>query len=473
MHSSDARGAAVLSAAALALYLRTLCPNITWHDSAEFVGAAVNLGVPHAPGYPLYVLLGHAFTRLLPLPPAAAVHTMNALLGALGVGLAFALLRRLGAGRAGALAGAALLGVSRTWWSEAIIAEVHAPAVTLLLGVLLILLSAIERRSEGWAIAAAMLAGLGLGAHYLIATAGLGLAVMVMAVPGRPAAWDRAALIGRAKLGLAAVGGVFLGALIFLFVPIRQTALAGLETVRWGRFLFWLSGGSFQAWFFDAPVVSRGVEIARVVAGELTAPGLALALLGVLHLRRTCPIAALALPLIAAGNIGYFFHYLQIVSPEFFLPAIAALALLAGMGVDGLARALGDRRPSRALVAVLALALPLWLLVRNYAAVDRSADTVALEYAEHLIEEIPHGAVIISYMSDEEWRYHTVFRDYVQGVLGERRDVLLWPMLDYQPLVEATRAERPIYLYYPVPGVEERFVLRKEGHLYRVVTPLL
>jgi len=48
----------------LFVYLLTVAPTLFGLDSAEFSAVAYALGVPHATGYPLYVLLGKMFTYL-------------------------------------------------------------------------------------------------------------------------------------------------------------------------------------------------------------------------------------------------------------------------------------------------------------------------------------------------------------------------------------------------------------------------
>ena len=57
------------------------------------------LGVAHNPGYPLYVLLTHAFSYLPIGSLAYRINLFSALLGALTVGLAFLIARRLGCRR--------------------------------------------------------------------------------------------------------------------------------------------------------------------------------------------------------------------------------------------------------------------------------------------------------------------------------------------------------------------------------------
>ena len=61
-------------ALALAVYWRTLAPTVTLEDSGSFIAAACSLGVAHPPGYPLWCLLAHGFTRLPFGEPAWRVH---------------------------------------------------------------------------------------------------------------------------------------------------------------------------------------------------------------------------------------------------------------------------------------------------------------------------------------------------------------------------------------------------------------
>src|SRR2546423_15343833 len=59
-------GAIAVAAAAGILYFLTAARDIVVGDSPELITAAVTLGVAHAPGYPLFTMLGHLFS-LVPL----------------------------------------------------------------------------------------------------------------------------------------------------------------------------------------------------------------------------------------------------------------------------------------------------------------------------------------------------------------------------------------------------------------------
>jgi hypothetical protein len=75
--------AALVFAAALAVYLATLAPTVTFVDGGELIVAAGYLGVAHPPGTPLYLMLAHLFT-LLPVGNVAwRVNFASALFAAL------------------------------------------------------------------------------------------------------------------------------------------------------------------------------------------------------------------------------------------------------------------------------------------------------------------------------------------------------------------------------------------------------
>ncbi len=76
---------------AFVLYLVTLAPAITWAnfgtDGGDLITAAVTLGVPHPPGYPLYVTLGHLFAQLPIGTVAFRLNLLSAVCMALAAGL--------------------------------------------------------------------------------------------------------------------------------------------------------------------------------------------------------------------------------------------------------------------------------------------------------------------------------------------------------------------------------------------------
>jgi hypothetical protein len=59
-------------------YVLTLAPTVTFWDAGEFIATAHILGVPHPPGTPLFVILGHTWDTLLPGPTGYKMNLMSA-----------------------------------------------------------------------------------------------------------------------------------------------------------------------------------------------------------------------------------------------------------------------------------------------------------------------------------------------------------------------------------------------------------
>src|SRR5690242_9020342 len=58
--------AAIVAACVLALYLVTMAPSTAMWDTSEYIAAAYTFGLPHPPGNPFFVIVGHTFS-LLPI----------------------------------------------------------------------------------------------------------------------------------------------------------------------------------------------------------------------------------------------------------------------------------------------------------------------------------------------------------------------------------------------------------------------
>src|SRR5437762_9322709 len=82
-------GAVAVAAVAGSLYFLTAARDIVVGDSPELITAAVILGVPHPPGYPLFTVLGHFFS-LLPLSSIPfCVNLLSVVCDALTTGVVF------------------------------------------------------------------------------------------------------------------------------------------------------------------------------------------------------------------------------------------------------------------------------------------------------------------------------------------------------------------------------------------------
>ena len=123
---------AVVTAAVFLLYLLTLSPSAAMWDAGEYIAAVKSLGVPHQPGNPLFVLIGHV-AGMVPLSSnyAVRINILAALGSAIAGGLWFlcaerVLRERIASNRTrlAAAAVAALLGATAfTVWNQSVVME--------------------------------------------------------------------------------------------------------------------------------------------------------------------------------------------------------------------------------------------------------------------------------------------------------------------------------------------------------------
>ena len=211
-------GALILGLLTLALYTRTLAPDVLYSDSAEFQTLAYTLGTTHSTGYPIYLLLAR-LVGFLPLhTPAWRISFFSAIGAAVAVAGTYLTIHRLTRSRIGALLGSAALALSYTFWSQAVIAEVYTPAAACYIVCILLLwdwqAGGVQHRAS--LFLAMLLMGLGLGIHasvgLLIPVAGAFILFTLWQESGRPR--DR-----RRDIGIAAGGGV-LGTVVFVLAFI-------------------------------------------------------------------------------------------------------------------------------------------------------------------------------------------------------------------------------------------------------------
>ena len=111
---------------AAALYIRTAAPTLGGaFDSEEFQHAAYTLGIAHATGYPLYLILGKLFTTFVPLGNIAyRMNLLSALIGAGTAVLVFLNAMQLTRRPLASLAAAAVFATNPAVWRQAGVASV-------------------------------------------------------------------------------------------------------------------------------------------------------------------------------------------------------------------------------------------------------------------------------------------------------------------------------------------------------------
>ena len=462
----------------------TLCPTVYVEGSGELIGAAYKLGTAHPTGYPLFCLSSRLLALALPwVSPAMAINVSSALFAAACCGTLAAVLYGRGVRPVVALAAALALAFSRTFWSQAVIAEVYGLALLLVVLVLAQALRVCERKEPRQVLLLGWLMGLGLTAHLMQVLVWPG--VVAVLVWRWPALWRRPLLLAQGML--AVLGGYSLVA----YLPLRNGRGAGFH---WGPLgdleALWqhLSGALYRSSFFSLPLEGMLLNAQRWLeqaAGEFhfaLVPLIAWG--GWVTWRRDLSVfvlvgGAIACNLIAALN----YHRDPNGLPVFYLLSIVGLAVWLGMGLDALASRV------RPLVSVPLAALVVALgLTAHYEASDRSENWVADRYGRDILADLPEGAILITEGDDAAFVLDYLLR--IEGLrpdvtlynrMGRGTDVLAWSEHALTPLrreqlrwrreAALARGERPLFYLVPRRSPISGWVFVPGGLVYRLQAP--
>jgi hypothetical protein len=443
---------------ALAIYLRTLLPGVSVGDWAEMQWIPAQLGIPHPTGYPLYVLLGKAFS-LLPVGSLAfRAELLSAVAAAAAAGTTVLIAARLGVRPLIAFAAGLSLAVTGELWLEATYSEMN--------GLHLLLMAAVIHRALVWRAErrdrdlqlGALLAGLSISNHLLALTV-VPIVILFVLVDARSRLRERPILIAQA----AAL--VVLGLAPYVFLPIR--GLFGPAAI-YGKFLTWQGVSSLvtgadlrsQMHFTSADdLVKTWNDVPDVLAQFRDRSNLVFVVggligAGIQAVRDRWLFAMLGLIVVVdifffANYVGDLDHYLLVTWLAFAIWLAIALEAV----IDWLEHHVVKTSVARG-AALLALVLPIAILGTNLATYDESQNHVGEEFARSVFAALPQDAVLLTY-----WDALTNL-GYVHCIDGERPDVAfrsfdVTARVVCDPVdgsLEDVARERPLFALFAAPS---------------------
>jgi len=469
---------------AFLVYLFTVAPTVTSEDSGELIAASFSLGIPHPPGYPLYVILGKIFLTLFPFGEVAyRMNLFSALLGSAAVGMVVLLTLRLSAGRLVSAAAGLLAGFSAIFWSQATIAEVYTLTAVVFLGILHIVILYLLNPSPARLCALAYLSGLSLTAHpgMVLILPGILLAILFRD-PG---------LLRRFGELLAGASFALLGFSIYLYLPIRSLAdpvmdwgdpetLAGF----FGHLLRLQYSG--QTVSPENPFRDRLFYLGHLALFEVSPIVLVLSALGIralfsfpgegdwarerLKTRRAFKVFYLALVLLLSVGFLFFISVsfqkqTVFLNQVFFIPLLLLLVPPVALGLSRVSQWLGASIPgvwgSRMRLSAVAV-IPAGYLLFNFDDQDKSRYTIARDYAECVLKTLPKDSV---YISGSDHSNFPIL--YLQVVEGQRPDIILadkYGYLDPSLLRRICKSETELREVRSLPRLEaDRWLIDRVG----------
>lgn len=406
----------------LIVVLKTTAPTIYYlADSTEYAIGAKTLGIVHAPGYALYLLIGHLFTYLPVGDIGYRVNLFSSLSLALTALFSYAMLFQLVKDRAIAVAVTLTVVWSFHIWVNAVAAEVYIPQLAAISATGWALVSLYRAPYKTWRriLRVGVLYGVAvaLNPSSVLLAPGMAVSFLMMRVPLRKSV----------AAGALAVGLVLL---TLLYFPVRYNAdppynAAGAYGID-GEFrevdlttlggVWWLvSGRQFDSLFFSQgylPTPRQLYSTFSIFWGNYLGVGLLVAGVGcyVMYLKNR---TLLVLWLVFFVPFTYFFSTYgandrdTMLNPSLWLVSIP----IAYGSLWFLADATGIVR------WLAVLLLPTALLLVNFRIVDASETYFMRERAEFLIEHMPENAIVTGTWID------ATMMQYMQLVEGRRPDL--------------------------------------------------
>lgn len=423
-HSIGRRGrwsAFTAAASVFVLYLLTVPHDLAGAgvDSAKFAYIPRLLGVPHPPGYPLYMLLGWLFSHLPTGTLAFRMNLLSSVFGAATAGLIALIALELGCGPITALLAALLAGTGPLFWSQAIIAEVYTLHTLLVAGMFLGLVRWARTRATLPLYAAAACFGLGLAHH-------TDIALFVPAILLFLALTD-VRILKDVRVVATACGIIVLCLALYVYAIVRTRQHAAyLEVVvNSARDVIDLvRGHRFEYLLFRQPFVQsireRGPTFVETFRHELGIPGVALATAGIWVLwRRARPSAAFAVAgilVVLAFAISYFAYDVDV----FLLPGLVLGWILVAVGLSALARS--PRILLRVATVALVAAWSIPHVMASYRDAARQSNGFVARFARVFFQRLPPHAAIVDSSIDVA---HVLLYKAIGERAAEGKDLIL------------------------------------------------
>ncbi len=233
----DAKIGAAIFVGTFGVYILTLCPTIYWEDSAAFCAVHSLLGIPHSPGFPIYVLLGRLFSTIPVGSQAFRSNLASAFWSSLGLVLLYFLIIeifkqvkwRRGFLRLSAVTAILFFAFSTSFWLQAIRAEVYSLNILFTLLLIFLALKWRHSKSSDFAFKRAFLfsfvLGISLTNHPLL---------IIMLVPAFIvffASVDLRFFSNSKRLFLLTIFFI-LGTSVYLYLPLRSSLS---PAINWGK----------------------------------------------------------------------------------------------------------------------------------------------------------------------------------------------------------------------------------------------
>lgn len=525
------------------VYLKTLAPTVSFGDSGDYISAAYVLGICHPPGYPLYLICAKLFSWLpIGSDIAYRINLMSAVFAAFAVSLLYLLILRIQQwfnseeiswrGNRSiaipdwilhfvAVIGALSFAFSSSFWSQAVVAEVHTMLAVFSAGIILCVLAYIKFGEHRYLYTASFLWGLGFGVHQTPILF-LPAILLLFGVKGK------LKKVVELKTILSITALAFFGWAVHLYLPlvaVRYPARNWDNPQQWVDFVKLVTRADYNKFRWYRPLglawEQTGTAVFTLINNQFTIFFYWLGIIGLWRMiKRDWKVAGFLF--LIALFIWIFFsavtnfpmvHNLYIDLREaFFIPAYLLYAIWIAFGIRWIFTVINSWiKKERTIVyyvsiVCIGLLLPAIILITHYHEQNKSEYYLAEDLGKAILDTMTPNAIYFA--SDDPFIFPV---QYLQIVEKQRPDVVVisrgelykeWffdqltrdnptsvkiPSFEpdkvylYEIYLDAKMSEfaelnlntHPVYyLSSPQPKLNQSLKIIRTGILYQVVTTL-
>lgn len=410
-------------------------------DAGDLVTAAATMGIPHAPGYPLYTFLGYVVTRIPVLTPAWRMAWVSIVPHVVTILLVYWLTRRLSKSRIAALFSTSVLAGNYLFYLYSTTPEVFALLDFFVIALFSLAVLLHEHFKARTFLLFCFTLGLSLSHHPLI----------VLVFP------SLILLLRNANKILTGVLFFLLGLLPYVYIVV---AAWGTSMINWdrpttlSRFIRLLTRADYGTFMSGTTVGHTIIERLLNVQAyfvfllvDFSWIGIILGLYGLSRLWKKNTTTALAY-IVALGLLGpafSFYSSFPIVNrfllgtvERFILPSYVLIVPLVGLGFAGCYQRI---RQYRSWVAIpFAFIMFIYPITFGYMTLWRfnglSKDYTTENYAKDVLDSTPKNSILL--LSRDTPLFDV---QYVRYALGYRNDIIVlhrsrMPFPDYQEVIK-------------------------------------
>jgi len=430
-------------------------------DGGDLVTAALTGGFAHAPGYPLYSLLGYLFTKIPYSTPAWRVSFLSSLPAAATLTLVYLFIQRTTSSRFAGIISSITLGLTYVFWLYSVVPEVFVLAICFTMAIFYTLYVWSQTGSKQLFFLAVFLFSLSLTHHHIILFMVPAYAFLVFK--------NRKQLPKKNARSYALFGAMIsIGFLPYLWLPISSYMVAAHTWgdpdtfVKFMKIVTRAYYGTFiAAQDYNQSLADRLQQIpilARFYIEDFSLPAVLTALVGMFSLYKTSRnlFFYIFIAFVCTGPLFFVYAsynhttpYQEAVAERFLLPSYLMIALFFGFGIayidKALRRLLTTVRPAVTSILLIGfLLIPAYLGLHNYYKISvLKNDSTAENFAYDILSSSTKGSPAIFLLQNDNSIFNT---QYVHN----------WKRNEYQNAIPLNPAElsngfsrKMISKYYP------------------------